>query len=66
MCIRDRLCTSVILLEYLNSVIERLCDLYSSQYDERIKRIKDMSAAIVLIMSICAAVIAVVIIGGML
>jgi diacylglycerol kinase len=51
----------VLSAELFNTVIERLCDLYSTEIDPRIKVIKDGSAAAVLVTSIVAAVIAAII-----
>lgn len=56
----------VITLEYLNSAIERICDFISSEYDPRIKVIKDYGSAFVLVMSIVAAIIALLVIGDKL
>lgn len=47
----------VISLEIVNSVVESLCDMYSKEYDERIKHIKDMASGAVLVFSIGALVI---------
>lgn len=49
----------VISLEILNSVIEKLCDLYSNEYNEKIKVIKDMTSAAVLVFAIGAFVVCV-------
>lgn len=39
-------------VEAMNTAVERLCDLYSLEYDDRIKKIKDVaSAAIFLILA---------------
>lgn len=38
----------VICLEIVNSVVEQLCDLYSTAYNPKIKKIKDMMAGAVL------------------
>lgn len=46
----------VLVAESLNSAVEKLCDLVSPEEDRRIKNIKDMLAAGVLI-SACAAII---------
>ena len=35
--------------EALNTAIERVCDMYTKNYDERIKSIKDVSSASVII-----------------
>lgn len=51
----------VIVSEILNTCIELLCDLYSTKYDLRIKKIKDISAAAVLFASIIALIIAIII-----
>lgn len=51
----------VLSLEMINSAIEKLCDLYSTENDIRIKIIKDIAAGAVLIASIFALVIAVII-----
>lgn len=51
----------VISLEIANSVIEKLCDLYSKEYDERIKKIKDMSSAFVLVASIFALIVCILV-----
>jgi len=51
----------VIALELINSAIEKMCDLYSKEYDVRIKYIKDVAAAAVLVASIFAAIVGVVI-----
>lgn len=42
----------VIALEITNSCIERLCDLYSTEIDERIRIIKDYASAAVLVAAI--------------
>lgn len=46
----------VIGLELINSAIEKMCDLYSKEYDVRIKYIKDVAAGAVLVASIFAAI----------
>ncbi len=46
----------VISLELINSAMEKMCDLYSKEYDPRIKYIKDVAAGAVLVASIFAAV----------
>ncbi len=48
----------VIFSELINTAIEELCDLYSTHWDKRIKRIKDISAAAVLVLSIGATIVA--------
>jgi diacylglycerol kinase len=46
-------------LEAMNTAIEHLCDLYSTEANERIKKIKDISAGAVLISAIFAVCIGV-------
>ena len=36
-------------VEGINTVVEYLCDLYSESYNVKIKKIKDLSAAVVLL-----------------
>ena len=54
----------VIAMEFVNSSIERLCDLSAPHINEASKRIKDYAAAAVLIVSIGALLVGLVIIGG--
>lgn len=54
----------VITMEFLNSAIEQIVDFICPQYDVRAKKIKDYAAAAVLVISICAAIIGLLIIGG--
>lgn len=58
----------VISAEMLNTCIEKLCDLHSKEFDERIRTIKDIAAGAVLIVSLTALFTALVIlflhIGG--
>lgn len=51
----------VFVLEIINSSIENLCDLISIEQNEKIKRIKDLSAAAVLIGAITAATVGLII-----
>ena len=61
------LCIGLVLgFEYLNTAIEKTCDLISEEYDIKIKFIKDISAASVLIQAISAALIFVIIIVNVL
>lgn len=46
----------VFALEIVNSCIEYICDFISPQIDERIKRIKDLASAAVLISAIIAVI----------
>ncbi len=48
-------------LEAINTAIEHLCDLYSTETHERIKKIKDFAAGAVLIAAVFALCIAVVV-----
>lgn len=57
---------AVIALEFVNSAIETIVDMICPQYDVRAKKIKDYAAAAVLMMSIAAAVVGIVILGGRL
>lgn len=56
----------VIALEFVNSAIETLVDMVCPEYHESAKKIKDYAAAAVLIVSIAAAMIGILIIGGKL
>lgn len=57
--IRVLLCIAlVITAEIFNTCIERLCDFVQPEYDLKIKKIKDMSAAAVLVLSMMALIIA--------
>lgn len=44
----------VITAEILNTCIERVCDLYSNEFDERIRLIKDLAAGAVLVSALTA------------
>lgn len=52
---------AVLVLELVNSVIERLIDFVHIGHDQKIKEIKDLMASIVLIVSFAAASIGVLI-----
>lgn len=52
---------SVLAAEAVNSSIEALADLVSPQYNEAIKKTKDMAAGAVLIMAIAAAAVGLII-----
>lgn len=56
----------VILMEIVNTCIERVCDLVDLNKNEKIKVIKDMSAGGVLLASIYAIVVGCMILGGVL
>ena len=50
----------VLVSEFMNTAIENLCDLYTTEYNEKIKRIKDVGAGAVTlsaIASICVGTI---------
>jgi len=51
----------VLVAESLNSAVEKLCDIVSPEVDTRIKNIKDMLAAGVLISAMVAVIIGLVI-----
>lgn len=53
----------VISLEIINSAIERLCDLYSVEQNPKIKIIKDICAAAVLIAALFSVAIGILIFG---
>lgn len=52
---------SVLILELINSAIEKILDFLQSQIDERVRIIKDLMAAIVLIVSIGAIIIGLIV-----
>ena len=56
----------VITAEFINSAIEKTVDYISLERHPQAKAIKDLSAAAVLLISICAFCIAVIILGGKL
>lgn len=56
----------VITLELINTIVEKLVDLYSEEISEKARVIKDMSAAVVLLGSIFAAIIGLVIFSNKL
>ncbi len=53
--------SSVICTEMANSAIELLSDRITTEYDETIKRAKDISAGMVLISAIISAIIGIII-----
>lgn len=53
----------VLTLEVVNSAIELLLDALHPEYDERLKVVKDMLAAAVLLMSLVAVVVGIYILG---
>jgi len=54
------LCTLVLSAELFNAAIEKNCDRITTEYDEKIKNIKDMAAGAVLILSVCSVAVAAV------
>ncbi len=48
---------SVVILELINSTVERIMDVVTSEHDDRIRIIKDLMAAIVLLASFGAVVV---------
>ncbi|MCR5793743.1 MAG: diacylglycerol kinase family protein [Solobacterium sp.] len=52
---------SVVASEILNTCVERICDLYTDKYDEKVRYIKDLAAGAVLAASIAALAAAVLI-----
>lgn len=51
----------VLIMELINTALEKVVDLYTTKYNNLAKIIKDVSAASVLIMSIFSAIIGVII-----
>ncbi len=51
----------VLSLEMINTSIESLCNLYSTEFNQHIKLIKDLAAGAVLLASIFAVIIAMLI-----
>jgi len=54
-------CALVISFELVNTAIEKLCDYIQPEKDEKIRIIKDISAAAVLVSAVIAAVIGVIV-----
>lgn len=52
---------SVLILELINSAVERIMDVVTSEHDDRVRVIKDLMAAIVLLASFGAAIIGILI-----
>lgn len=52
---------SVLILELINSVIEKIMDFLQPQHDERVGLIKDLAAAIVLVSSAGALIVGLII-----
>jgi diacylglycerol kinase (ATP) len=60
-CILTICIALVIATEILNTSVEKLADKVSDVYDEKIRKVKDLAAAAVLITAIAAAIIALII-----
>ncbi len=54
-------CFSVLSLEILNTCVEKICDMIQPEYDERIKIIKDIAAASVLLMAIASVFVGILV-----
>ena len=54
-------CFSVLSLEILNNCVEKICDMIQPEYDERIKIIKDIAAASVLLMAIASVFVGILV-----
>ena len=54
------LCFLVITFEYINTTIERTCDLISKEYNDKIKYIKDLAAGFVLLQAILSVIVAII------
>lgn len=52
---------SVLILELINSTVERIMDVVTKEHDDRIRIIKDLMAAIVLLASFGSAVVGILI-----
>lgn len=55
------LCGLVMTIEMVNTITEKICDRITTDYDERIKVIKDLAAGAVLFIAIFAGVIGLII-----
>ena len=53
--------TLVVSFELINSAIEKLCDVYSEEENTKIKYVKDVSAAAVLMVAIFSAVVGLIV-----
>ena len=54
----------VITAEMLNTCIEKICDMYTTEYREEIKVIKDIAAGAVLVISAAALIVALIILAA--
>ncbi len=51
----------VLVTEIINTSVERLCDIIQPEYDKRIKNIKDILAAAVLLSAVMSVIIGIII-----
>ena len=54
-------CFAVLSLEILNTAIEKVCDIIQPEFDLRIKIIKDISAAAVVLMAFASVIVGVLV-----
>lgn len=54
-------CFAVLSLEILNTCVEKICDIIQPEFDERIKVIKDIAAAAVLLMAFASVLVGVLV-----
>ena len=54
------MCFLVITVEYINTAIEKICDLISTEYNDKIKYIKDISAGFVLLQAILSVIVVII------
>lgn len=50
----------VLVSEFINTAIEDLCDLYTTEYNEKIKTIKDISAGAVTLTAIFSVIVGII------
>ncbi len=55
------LCSAVLILEIINSILERVADAVQPRLSPMVKDVKDMMAGAVLLSSLCAAVVGIAI-----
>ena len=55
-------CFSVITFEYVNTTLEKVCDLITEDYNDKVKNIKDLSAGYVLLQAIMSVIVFLIII----
>lgn len=54
-------CFAVLSLEILNTCVEKICDIIQPEFDERIKIIKDIAAASVVLMAVASVAVGVLV-----